>query len=116
MPSASSPSGTEDTSRASIASQPEPMRSLGPSVVQAPCRSALRVAEVEAAQPRRRLDPPPAMSSRSSSMRAVKSKSTRSGKCCSSRFTTANAMNVGTSAVPCFSTYPRSWMVPMIEA
>ena len=49
-------------------------------------------------------------------MRAVKSKSTRSGKCFCKSFTTANAVKVGTRALPCLITYSRCWMVSMIEA
>ena len=40
----------------------------------------------------------------------------RSVKCSSMRRTTANARNDGTSADPRFTTYPRSTIVPMIEA
>ena len=56
------------------------------------------------------------MSSSSFSIAAVKSKSTSRGKWPSSSPTTAKARNDGIRAWPRLNTYPRSWIVCMIDA
>ena len=49
-------------------------------------------------------------------MLPVKPSSTSAAKCCLRRCVTANAVKVGTSALPCRQTYPRRSIVEMIEA